>query len=134
MKNHQKPSKFTKIDDFQSQIWLKKSVFPGSGKKIFFLFWNQKFELGQSLDEDISKLRWSRIKNWVSRHAYATRTLTWTSFYHDPRNHFARKNKKSFFPNVEYRVTTILEALLREKLAPDFWGIGAAVKEFASLC
>ena len=100
IKNHQNSSKTIKINDFGSQIRSKSRFFSGSGKRLFFLFWDQKFELGQSLDEDISKLRWSRIKNWVSIHAYATRTLTWTSFYPDPRNRFARKNKESFFSRM----------------------------------
>ena len=61
---------------FRVRFDQKVGFFRDLEKESFFLFSDQKSELDQSLDGDISKLRWSRIKNWVSRHAYAMRTLT----------------------------------------------------------
>ena len=43
---------------------------------VFFLHLDPEFRPLESLNDDISELRRSRIKNWVSRHNYFLRTLT----------------------------------------------------------
>ena len=43
---------------------------------VFFFHLDPEFRPLESLNDDISELRRSRIKNWVSRHNYFLRTLT----------------------------------------------------------